>query len=107
MAIAQLKPIEERDQYAAKVLHAFDQQTQQAKQPAQLQVNTSGAWKTVLQFDADNATASEQVKQGALMLYEASPAVRFRIATQDRHPVVLSAMSKSTYGIWIDAEGAV
>lgn len=71
--------------------------------PAQLQVNLAGAWKTVLHFDY---TAVDQVKQGALMLYEASPAASFRIASQDRHPVVLSAMSKSTYGIWIDAKGA-
>lgn len=73
----------------------------------QLQVNTNGAWKTVLQFDAGNAALSEQVKQGASMLYEASPAASFRIATQDRHPVVLRHMGKSTYGIWIDAEGVV
>lgn len=106
MAIAKLKPIEERDPYAAMVLGAFDQQTQQAKQPAQLQVNLAGAWKTVLHFDYGNAIAADQVKQGALMLYEASPATSFRIATQDRHPVVLSAMGKSTYGIWMDAKGA-
>jgi len=74
--------------------------------PVQLQVNLAGAWKTVLHFDAGNATATEQVQQGALMLYEASPAASFRIATQDRHPVVLSAMGKSTYGIWMDAKGA-
>ena len=73
--------------------------------PVQLQVNTNGAWKTVLQFDAGNATASEQVQQGALMLYEASPAASFRIATRDSHPYVLRHMGKSTYGIWIDAKG--
>lgn len=71
--------------------------------PAQLQVNLSGAWKTVLHFDY---SAVDQVKQGALMLYEASPAASFRIATQERYPVLLSAMGKSTYGIWMDAKGA-
>lgn len=72
--------------------------------PVQLQVNTTGAWKTVLQFDAGNATAAEQVKQGAQMLHEAcSGRSAFRIATCDRHPLVLSHMGGSTYGLWMDA----
>lgn len=74
--------------------------------PVQLQVNLAGAWKTVLHFDAGDATAAAQVQQGAVMLHEAAPITSFRIASQDRHPVVLSAMSKSTYGIWMDAKGA-
>lgn len=71
----------------------------------QLQVNLLGAWKTVLHFDASNATECEKVQQGASMLYEASPAASFRIATRDSHPYVLSHMGNSTYGIWIDAKG--
>lgn len=39
------------------------------------------------------------------MLYEASPAASFRIATRDNYPIVLRHMGKSTYGIWLDAKG--
>lgn len=76
----------------------------QPLRPVQLQANTNGAWKTVLQFDAGNAAAAERVRQGAQMLHEAcSGRSAFRIATCDRHPLVLSHMGGSTYGLWIDA----
>lgn len=74
--------------------------------PAQLQVNLAGAWKTILHFDAGNATASEQVQQGAQMLHEAAPSTTsFRIATRDRHPVVLHYLESGNYGFWMDATG--
>jgi hypothetical protein len=74
--------------------------------PVQLQVNLAGAWKTVLHFDAGDAIASDKVQQGALMLHEAAPNADFRIATRERHPVVLRHLSKGTYGLWMDSKGA-
>ncbi len=72
--------------------------------PVQLQVNTNGAWKTVLKFDAGNANAAGQVQQAAQMLHEASGGrSAFRIATIDPHPMVLRHMGQNTYGIWMDA----
>lgn len=71
--------------------------------PVQLQVNTNGAWKTVLPFDAGNAAAAELVEQGTQMLFEASGKVSFRVATCDRHPAVLRQLSASTYGLWMSA----
>ncbi len=81
--------------------------TADTTRPVQLQVNTNGAWKTVLQFDAGNAAAAEQVHRGSLMLFEASGRVSFRLATCERHPLVLRHLSASTYGLWMDAKGAV
>lgn len=82
-------------------------QTVNTTRPVQLQANTNGAWKTVLRFDADNAAAAERVRQGAQMLHEAcSGRSAFRVATCDRPPLVLSHMGSSTYGLWIDAQGA-
>lgn len=106
MATAKLKPIEERDPYAAMVLDAFDQQSQQAKQPAQLQVNLAGAWKTVLHFDYGWDYAAQQVRLATQMLLQASPDASFRITTRESHPVVLLYLSKSTYGLWADPKGA-
>ncbi|MDD2711399.1 MAG: hypothetical protein PHU77_00625 [Simplicispira sp.] len=73
------------------------------KYPVQLQANTNGAWKTVLEFDAGNDTAAQQVQQAVVMLYAAStsPLTSWRIATCNRSPDVLSHLSQSTYGVWI------
>lgn len=70
--------------------------------PAQLQVNTAGAWKTVLHFDAGDDAAAEKVQQGALLLHEAAPGSSWRIATREHLPVVLRHLGRNTYGIWID-----
>lgn len=71
--------------------------------PAQLQFAQSGPWKTVLTFDAGDDAAANQVQQGALLLHEVSPTTSYRITTQDKVPVVLRHLGKSTYGIWMDA----
>ena len=74
------------------------------ERPAQLQANLAGAWKTVLTFDAGDDVAAEKIQQGALLLHEASPATSYRITTRERYPVVLRALGKNTYGIWLDAK---
>ena len=78
----------------------------ETKRPAQLQVNNSGAWKTVVRFDAGDEARAAAVQRAAQELYEADQRTSWRIATEERHPVVLRAMSASTYGIWMTAEHA-
>lgn len=71
--------------------------------PVQLQVNTNGAWKTVLRFDASDKGDWLNVRLAVAQLHEADPESSWRIATQCRPTVVLSHLGKSTYGIWMDA----
>jgi hypothetical protein len=80
--------------------------TPETSRPVQLQVNTAGAWKTVVRFDAGNDLAAEQIQQAAQVLYEADPGTYWRIATNERSPDVLRHMGKSTHGIWMNREVA-
>lgn len=75
--------------------------TMTTSRPVQLQVNTAGAWKTVLQFDAGDDAVADKVQQGALLLHEATGS-NWRIATRDRLPVVLRHLGRNTYGMWLD-----
>lgn len=69
--------------------------------PMQLQVNTAGAWKTVMTFGHGEETM-ERVKQAAQALHEVSPDSAWRITTtRDRSPTVLAHMGKNTDGLWI------
>ena len=73
----------------------------------QLQVNNSGAWKTVLHFDGGDKAKQDQVWQAVQTLEETSSSSQnWRIASCDRHPVVLAHMGPSTYGIWMENKGA-
>lgn len=74
--------------------------------PVQLQLNTNGAWKTVARFDAGDEARAQAVQRAARELHEADPATDWRIATAERHPVVLMRMSRSTYGLWMNPEVA-
>lgn len=70
------------------------------KCPVQLQFNNSGAWKTVARFDASDEPAVTEAQTGALYLYSADRRTKWRIATVDRHPVVLRQMDAGTNGLW-------
>jgi hypothetical protein len=72
-------------------------QAVQNQKPVQLQVNNSGAWKTVLRFDAADEVKGDKVQRAALMLAEAVPDLRMRIATTDALPIVLMYL---TNGEW-------
>lgn len=63
-----------------------------------LQVNNSGAWKTISVFDEGDI---ERVKQGAVMLHEASPRVSFRITNVAPNPTALMHLGRNTYGMWM------
>lgn len=72
--------------------------------PNRLQVNTAGAWKTVMTFGHGGETM-ERVKQAAQALYEASvsPGTAWRITTTtDRSPDVLCHMDRNTDGDWME-----
>lgn len=69
----------------------------------QLQVNTSGAWKTLLRFDADDERAACLARDGALMLHEAEPRLAFRVATCESLPRVLFLLGKESSG-WREVE---
>lgn len=56
--------------------------------PVKLQVNTSGAWKDVVRFDAADPVASDKVMQAAPLLGDVSGAT-FRIAMCDSYQTVL------------------
>lgn len=71
----------------------------------QLQVNNSGAWKTVLRFDGNDKEATDAIWRATEMLGEASTsAPNWRIATSERHPVVHAHMGPHTYGLWLTAQ---
>lgn len=74
--------------------------------PVQLQVNTAGAWKTVVRFDAGNGLAAIQIQEAAQVMYEADPSTYWRIATVERSPDVLRHMGKNTHGLWMNREAA-
>lgn len=57
----------------------------------QLQINNSGAWKTIVRFDAGDEGATHYARQAVerLALVDGKGAGRWRIATLDALPVVL------------------
>lgn len=57
--------------------------------PVQLQVNNSGAWKTVARWDAGNDRASSSAHEAAELLGEINPTQTWRIATDASYPIVL------------------
>lgn len=66
-----------------------------------LQVNTAGAWKTVMAF-GHGEEAMERVKQAAQALHEVSPGSAWCITTTHNNPpTVLAHLGKNTYDLWI------
>lgn len=60
------------------------------KKSVKLQVNTAGAWKDVVRFDADDARATDQVTDAAEALGQVGGgAITFRIVSDDPLPCVL------------------
>lgn len=64
----------------------------------QLQVNTSGAWKTLLRFAAGDVRTASLARDGAYMLAEAEPALAFRVATCESLPRVLYRLDRRSGG---------
>ena len=68
-----------------------------ATKPCILQVNNSGAWKTVVHFDAADTEETEGVEHGAQMLHAVNQASRFRIATDDGLQTALMYLEKGEW----------
>lgn len=67
------------------------------KKPVQLQLNNSGAWKTIVKFDAAEDDISDKVVAAAIFLSGIDETARFRIATRDALPEVLIYMDKGEW----------
>lgn len=65
--------------------------------PCILQVNNSGAWKTVVHFDGANQRDVEAVENGAELLHIVNQASRFRIATDDGLQTALMHLAKGQW----------
>ena len=57
--------------------------------PLQLQLNNSGAWKTLLRFDGNDAQAADKVRAAGQLMGEVNPELNLRIATAEALPAVL------------------
>lgn len=67
----------------------------------QLQVNTAGAWKTVIRFeDVEPGNNFLDVRRAGLFLHRAAPGSAWRIATCDSVPSTLYRLDERTSGIW-------
>ena len=64
--------------------------------PVQLQLNNSGAWKTVARYDAGNDYHHEIALDAVGSLVSINPNFNWRIVTDDPHPVRLMAWDSQT-----------
>ena len=67
------------------------------RKPVQLQLNNSGAWKTVVKFDAADQSTSDKVVDAAVALSSIDTSVKFRIATHDALQQVLLYIDKGEW----------
>lgn len=70
---------------------------QEHRKPVQLQLNNSGAWKTIVKFDAAEDDISDKVVAAAIFLSGIDQTTRFRITTRDTLPEVLMYMDKGEW----------
>jgi len=74
------------------------------RRPAQLQVNTAGAWKTVVTFDASDDVDATKVQEAVAALHQVDQKPSWRITTTASYPVPLRHLGRNTYGLWIDTK---
>lgn len=65
--------------------------------PVQLQVNNTGAWKTVCRFDAADQIAGIKVMDAANNLQQIDSSLKFRIATGDGLAIALMHLDKGEW----------
>lgn len=65
--------------------------------PCFLQVNNSGAWKSVVSFDAADTEKVKLVETGAECLQQASPRTKFRMVTADGLQTPLFHLENGTW----------
>lgn len=66
----------------------------------QLQINNSGAWKTIVWWPRDDDDRRSNALNAALMLRYIDPLAKFRIATREPYPRVLRVLGYDTGGRW-------
>ena len=64
--------------------------------PVQLQLNNSGAWKTVASWEATDDSASTKVHEAVELLGQVNEAFTWRITTRADYPVVLKRWAVKT-----------
>jgi hypothetical protein len=69
--------------------------------PVKLQVNTAGAWKDVVSFDAADAAAADHVMQGAAMVGAGAQKAKFRVVMADSLQTALTHWTLEKG--WVDA----
>lgn len=66
----------------------------------QLQLNNSGAWKTLASWPRDDADKLSNALNAGLMLYYIDARAKFRITTQEAYPRRLRELDNTTGGRW-------
>lgn len=74
------------------------------RRPAQLQVNTAGAWKTAVTFDASDDVAATKVQEAVEVIHQVDQQPNWRITTATSYPVPLRHLGRNTYGLRIDTK---
>lgn len=72
------------------------QPAQEPTKPCQLQVNNSGAWKTVVHFDAASHDQVKCIETASELLSMVAPTTAFRLITQGE----LAPLMWLKNGIW-------
>jgi len=66
--------------------------------PVKLELNNSGAWKTVARFDAADEQQADPAMQAAELLQRVNPRQAWRIATDEPLPLVLMRLCDAATG---------
>ncbi|TAN12924.1 MAG: hypothetical protein EPN34_03105 [Burkholderiaceae bacterium] len=66
----------------------------------QLQINNSGAWKTLAAWPRDDDDKRSNALNAARFLYYCDQRAKFRIATCETIPKVLRELNNTTRGLW-------
>lgn len=67
--------------------------------PVQLQVNNSGAWKTVVSFDAADEAQTRRIERAAEALHQVDSASTFRIVTKEHPKQVLMHLDNQQWRV--------
>lgn len=67
--------------------------------PVQLQVNNSGAWKTVVYFDAADESQTRRIERAAESLHQVDARSTFRIVTKEHPQQVLMHLDNQQWRV--------
>lgn len=72
----------------------------------QLQINDSGAWKTLARWPRNDDALASNARNAARFLYSCNARAKFRVITSDPSPRVLRVLDKASGGRWRGVERA-